>query len=366
MNRTVFTILGGTVVSILLSSASLAQEVKPKNAQAWELTARVQLQYLVNTDTEGDAAKTTNGFRLRRGRLQVKGKLTNHVDTKFQIEVRDNSPRLKDAEGKLEFAHGLFLRMGQFKVPVWREELRSSGKLLLVERSEAAGFLLDHRLSARHVGVEFGGNLASGIQFAVNVSNGAGEGGREDAGRTKDSQFVNNGKLISGRFNLPIAEQFQIGVAGAVNNVGAKIDTTNNTGTITVLAPDFGIYLTTGANQRLDLEGGFAVGSISSDFLGTQDNQRFTLFEVSGRWMTKLNAANESLAGLDAFELAGGVTFVEPNRDLDNDESLFLRFGPAIYFGKQTRIQVNGEIELPGAEGADSILEFRAQATYNF
>ncbi|NIW80878.1 MAG: hypothetical protein GWN16_16070, partial [Calditrichae bacterium] len=83
-------------------------------------------------------------------------------------------------------------RVGQFKVPVWREELRSSGSLLLVERSAAAEFLADLLLSARHVGIEFGGQFQNGVDFAVNYSNGAGEGEREDAGRNK-SFSINNG-----------------------------------------------------------------------------------------------------------------------------------------------------------------------------
>ena len=106
------------------------EEVIGKNSTRLELSGRVQLQHLYNSDTESDAVNTNHGFRMRRGRFQVKASLTDWVSAKFQVELRDNSPRLKDAEAKMKLADQFFVRLGQFKVPVWREELRSSGKLL--------------------------------------------------------------------------------------------------------------------------------------------------------------------------------------------------------------------------------------------
>ncbi|NIR47385.1 hypothetical protein GWO43_02780 [candidate division KSB1 bacterium] len=358
-------VLTAMVLSLSISSGR-AQEVKSKNAKTWQLSGRVQLQYLLNTDIDSDDAETNNGFRIRRGRLQATGQLTDWVQTKFQVEIRDNSPRLKDAEGKILLGERVFVRFGQFKVPVWREELRSSSKLLLIERSAAADFLVDNRLSARHIGVEVSGKAGNRIQWAVNLSNGAGEGGREDAGRTKDGAFVNNGKMVTGRVNVPVSKRLEVGVSGAANRGGADTGTTDNTGTLYTIAPDFGLYLSTGAQGQLDIEGGLAVGSMSSEFTGTAEDVNFVLFDVTGRWMTKLTEVKQNLGGLDAFELAAGISFIEPNTDFDDDEALFFRFGPAVYFGKQTRLQVNAELEQPTAEGADTVLQFRAQTTFNF
>jgi len=145
------------------------QEVSAKNAVKWSMSGRIQLQHAYSGDIASNADETNNGFRIRRGRLQVNGVLNDYISTQFQIEVRDNSPRLKDAEGKLKLFNDFFLRLGQFKVPVWREELRSSGKLLLVERSPAAEFLADMLLSARHIGVEFGGQVHEGQREKVSA-----------------------------------------------------------------------------------------------------------------------------------------------------------------------------------------------------
>lgn len=332
------------------------QSLALKNAQSWQLTGRVQLQHLFNSDIPNDAAKTRQGFRIRRGRLQVKARLNRHIETKFQIEVRDNSPRLKDAEGKLKFNDGLYFRFGQFKVPVWREELRSSSKLFLVERSLAAEFLVDYRLSARSIGVELGKKLKNGGMFAVNYSNGAGEGGREDAGRSK-STFVNNGKLITARLDVPVGKTLKVGVSGALQRAGRKIGADDNTGNITLVAPDFGLYLKAGQSQRIDIEGGLALGKIAGRLSDAGSDQSFTLFEVSGRWHKKLTSPRDDLAGLDAIEFAAGYSLVDEATSV----SAF-RFGPAAYFGKHARLQINAEIE----DGDSSQFRIRSQFTVNF
>jgi hypothetical protein len=366
MRRLIIILLFGGVVLFTFPSKSWSQEVQSKNSKSWKLSGRIQLQYLLDTNIDGDAARTNNGFRMRRGRFQAEGKITEWVDAKFEFEIRDNSPRLKDAEGKIKLGKKLFVRLGQFKVPVWREQMRSSGKLLLVERSAADAFLFDLNLSARQIGLEIGGKTQNGIHWAFNVSNGAGEGNREDAGRGKSSGFVNNGKLFTGRANVPVGDKLQVSLSGAVNRVGAKIGTTDNSGTIYTIAPDFRLYLPAGNRGHLEIEGGMAFGGISRDFAGTTDDVNFVLFDVTGRWSSKLSQRNQKLGGLDAVEFAAGLTYVEPNTDSSDDETLFFRFGPAVYFGKQTRVQVNGEIESPAAPGADTIFKLRTQATFNF
>lgn len=349
----------GIVSLVFLAGPAFGQELKIKNASVWELQGRVQLQHVYNPDIAGDAEKTNNGFRIRRGRLQISTQLTDFVETKFQIEARDNSPRLKDAEGMLKFANGFYLRFGQFKVPVWREELRSSSKLLLIERSVVAEFLGEYNLSVRHIGVEFGRAAASGVEFAVNLSNGAGEGGREDAGRTK-SDFVNNGKLLTGRVNVPVGKVLQLGVSAALNNVGNQIGAADDRGTIRAVAPDFGLYLDAGERGKLEIEGGLVAGAAGKVFLQTAEDENFTLFDVTGRYTHKLSHAAGGFAGMDAIELAAGISHI----DFGVDDVKAVRFGPAFYFGKQTRLQVNGEIETP--TDGDSTFQLRSQMTFNF
>ena len=126
-----------------------AQEVAAKNSVDLKLSGRVQLQHYYNNQLRNEDSLTYHGFRIRRGRFQIDAQLTSFLKAKLQVEARDNSPRLKDAEATLKLFKNYYFRVGQFKVPVWREELRSSGDLLLVERSAASTFLIVNLLSAR-------------------------------------------------------------------------------------------------------------------------------------------------------------------------------------------------------------------------
>jgi hypothetical protein len=357
----------------MFSTALIAQSVEASKAKSWSLAGRVQLQHLYDNSIDADAATNNNGFRMRRTRLEVKAKLTDWVAGKIQIEVRDNDPRLKDAEVKINLYHDYEVRLGQFKVPVWREELRSSGSLLLVERSAAAAFLEEHYLSARHIGLELVGSYKNGIGFAVNYSNGAGEGGREDAGRTRYSQVddttftstdeINNGKLLTARINIPIKKVAEIGVSFALNQLGNEITEygINTEGNVYVVAPDFGLYFPFG----LEVEGGVAIGAISKDLLGKIDNEKFNLFDMTAQWKKSMDKPIENLGGLDAFGFAGGISYIEPDTNTDDNEILSYRFGPVIYFGKNLRLQVNGEVEDSTVPGSDNIFKIRSQFTLN-
>ncbi|NIW80879.1 MAG: hypothetical protein GWN16_16075 [Calditrichae bacterium] len=116
----------------------------------------------------------------------------------------------------------------------------------------------------------------------------------------------------------------------------------------------------------LDIEGGIAFGSISKDLLEAEDNQNFFITDITGRWHFKLSPTDTALAGLDGMELAAGISYVDPDYDINNNETIYLRFGPAFNFGEHTRIQINGEIEDPAAEGLESTFLLRSQATFNF
>ena len=380
MVKQITSVVSALAILLLLSSSGFSQGVKLKGSQSWVLTGRAQVQYLVDTERASNSVKTKNGFRIRRGRLQAKGKVSDNVDTKFQIEVRENAATLKDAEGKIKFANGFYSRLGQFKVPIWREELRSSGKLLLAERSAAAAFLADHLLSARHVGVEIGRKSKTGIGFAINVSNGAGEGNRED-NRTQAFSFsgdeissTNNGKLVAGRINVPINKKFQIAVSASRNEVGNGNLGDDFIGPISVISPDFGLYLPVGSEGTLSIEGGAAFGNIDGNLIRAAnsgsasdnfENRKFSLFDATLQWKSKMDPI-ESLGGLDGFEFASGITYIDRDTDIDNDAELFLRFGPAFYFGKQTRIQINGEVTDPEADSNNASFRVRSQATFNF
>jgi len=348
-------------VMICISAILNAQEVNAKKSMKLGLSGRVQLQHAWNEAFSLiDEARTKHGFRIRRGRLQAKAEITPFVSAVIQVEARDNSPRLKDAEGTIKLFTDYYLRFGQYKIPVWREEfLRSSGDLILVERSLASSFLIVNLLSARQIGIEFGGKIFNRLTFTVNYNNGSGEGNSELQGsKTKE---VNNGKMLVARLDYNFSKIVKVGISGAINNVGTRTDSLDRTGNNTLIAPDFGIYLPAG----FDVEGGIAFGEISKGFLEEFDNKEYTVWDVTGRWKKMFSTAIESLGGLNGVEIAAGISGV--NSDASNtDKAVEIRFGPAIYFGKNTRLQTNFEILDPAAQNEDTNYAVRSQLTVNF
>jgi hypothetical protein len=140
------------------------------------ILGRAQLQYLYNSNIGSNEARTNNGFNIRRGQLYLSAKINSKIQARLSIDVGNNGALLKDIEGLISpLFDNYYFRFGQFKVPVWREEYkRSSGSLLLIERSTASFFLFENFLSGRNIGLEFGGRLNRRTEFAVNFSNGAG------------------------------------------------------------------------------------------------------------------------------------------------------------------------------------------------
>jgi hypothetical protein len=362
--------LTSSFVFFFNSEIGSAQDVKSKNSMELKLSGRIQLQHFYNNRFRTADSVTYHGFRIRRGRFQVDAKLTSFLTAKLQIEARDNSPRLKDAEAKVNLFKNYYFRFGQFKIPVWREEFkRSSGDLLLVERSAASAFLILNLLSARQIGTEFGGNLSSKLSFALNYSNGSGEGNSEIEIATllRDEDEVelrltsNNGKMYTGRLDYAISQKVQIGISGAVNYVGNEVDTLNNEGENIIIAPDFGIYLPSG----VDLEGGIAYGKISKSFIEEAENQNYVVADFTGRWKKILGEPLENWGGLSSFELAAGLSYIDiDSNDLNQRNSY--RFGPAVYFGKKSRLQVNAEIVDPAEKNEDLFWRIRSQFTINF
>jgi hypothetical protein len=312
---------------------------------------------------------TYHGFRIRRGRFQLDAQLTSFLKAKLQIEARDNSPRLKDAEATLKLFKDYYFRVGQFKVPVWREELRSSGDLLLVERSPAAAFLILSLLSARQIGIEAGGDITEKLSFAFNYSNGSGEGNSEieiatflrDGNNLELRLERNNGKMYTGRIDYDVTKQLQVGLSGAVNFLGNELDSLSNEGKNTLIAPDFGLYLPSG----FDLEGGIAFGSISKSFIEAAENKNYVVFDLTGRWKKMFKNTLEMWGGLSGFEIAAGYSFIDIDTNELNQRNSY-RFGPAVYFGKKTRLQTNAEIVEPAEQNENVFWRIRSQFTVNF
>jgi hypothetical protein len=356
----------------LFFSQMQSQGVTSKNSISLEFSGRVQLQHLYAPETQHREGITLSGFRIRRGRFQVNAKITPYLCTKFQVEARDNSPRLKDAEGKLKLFTHYYVRFGQFKVPVWREEfLRSSSDLILVERSSASTFLIVNLLSARQIGAEVGGQFTEKFSFAFNYSNGSGEGNSEIAVLEKLSlkngsvSLLNDGKMYAGRLDYYFNGALQVGISGVINDISVQSDTINQSGQNTLIAPDIGIYLPNG----IDIEAGVGYGEISKNFFQIFNDQTYFLVDLTGRWKKFYKKENAKWGGLSGFELTAGVSHINTQLKTENEElseRTSVRFGPGVYFGKKSRLQINGEFTDTKGNGKNNFWRIRSQFTVNF
>jgi hypothetical protein len=168
--------------------------------------------------------------------------------------------------------------------------------------------------------------------------------------------------MVVVRLDFNLSNTLKIGVSGVANNRGNKIGETDSTGLVSTIAPDFGIYLFSG----IDIEGGIAFGRFSKNFLNTDDSRNFIVFNVSGRWKKKLAKVIEKFGDIDGVEFAASLSFIEPDLKLKENETLIVRFGPAVYFGPRARLQLNGELEHSSANNSKTIFKIRSQFTLNF
>lgn len=100
---------------------------------------QIQFRYAMNfRDSDDSIDSTTHGFENRRTKLNFSG---NVIDRTWKYRVQGAFNRsggdfgLEDAWIQKDFENGFYIRAGQFKPPVLREELISSGRQLAVERS---------------------------------------------------------------------------------------------------------------------------------------------------------------------------------------------------------------------------------------
>ncbi len=132
---------------------------------------RLQVRY---TYEDSDESDDTSSFRIRR----YKVKFTGHAFTKdLTYKVQWNLPS-NSGMGKLEYAYAnykmtdyLQLRGGQYKVPYNRQELTSSAKQLLVDRSLANNeFRFSYDIGVMAHAIPFGGLF----EYNLAVMQGAG------------------------------------------------------------------------------------------------------------------------------------------------------------------------------------------------
>ncbi len=165
--------------------------------KAMKIQGRVQSRLQMNKDFEGIGKKKTAAFSIPRARLTFKGQAhSTAISYKFQTDFGKGFASLKDFFVDYKFGSSTTrLRVGQFKKPFSRQQLTSSSKLSLVDRS-----IVDKAMkNGRDIGLELHNAIGKhdGLEWAFGVFNGTGEkgvfSGRVDRDFTSGEDMVING-----------------------------------------------------------------------------------------------------------------------------------------------------------------------------
>jgi len=142
-------------------------------ANTMNIGGTLQTRYLVNIRDEaaGDPEDFTSGFQVRRTRLRVSGTVWDkNLSYSLQGDFSRSSGTftLLDAEGRYKFDNGMFVRWGQYKVPLLREELVGDHYQLAVERSTVNAVFTQERSQGVGLGYARGqfrvaGDLSDGL-----------------------------------------------------------------------------------------------------------------------------------------------------------------------------------------------------------
>lgn len=156
-----------------------------------QLSGYTQIRYL-----QMEQKGTIRGFDIRRARVDLKGSITPFFAYRVQAELVDR-PKLLDAYGEIKIADYFFITVGQFKIPFSMENLASSNKLEMIDRSQAVEALVARgkdvigNQNGRDIGLQFGGgflkrNGVPVIEYRLGFFNGSGINVADTANDSKD------------------------------------------------------------------------------------------------------------------------------------------------------------------------------------
>lgn len=125
-----------------------------------------------------------DGFDIRRARLDVKGNISPYWAYRVQFDLA-GTPKLIDAYAELKLNDYFNVTIGQAKIPFSLENLSSSNKLELIDRSQAVEALVARgkdvggNQNGRDIGIQLGGTVLKlkdrpVIDYRLGIYNGSG------------------------------------------------------------------------------------------------------------------------------------------------------------------------------------------------
>jgi phosphate-selective porin OprO/OprP len=149
------------------AESAIKQQETDASKKSFFLTAARQIQVTGYTQfryqTLLERGKK-DGFDIRRARLDIKGTITPYFAFRLQTEFADK-PKIIDASADIKLTGFFIITAGQFKIPFSMENLTSSNKLEMIDRSQVVEALVARgkdvigNQNGRDIGVQISGSF---------------------------------------------------------------------------------------------------------------------------------------------------------------------------------------------------------------
>jgi phosphate-selective porin OprO and OprP len=201
------------ILNLLISNKAISQQqadsVRAEAALFQQSTDATRKSFFINATRQMqlsgysqiryqslEEAGKRNGFDIRRARLDLKGSFTPYFSYRVQADLVDK-PKMIDAYGEIKLTDFFSVTVGQFKIPFSLENLASSNKLEMIDRSQVVEALVARgkdvigNQNGRDIGVQVSGtflklNDLPLIEYRLGVFNGSGINIADTANDAKD------------------------------------------------------------------------------------------------------------------------------------------------------------------------------------
>jgi len=305
------------------------------------ISGYVQMQFL---STNEDDAVPNNTFTIRRGRVQLKSKLTDSLSTTFEIDAKTDCVETKDLYLRYKISPKFSLKAGQMKKPFSFAQLQAARKLSIIERPLHVRKYFDNYLG-RDVGLIAELEPHKRIELAMGVFNGAGSG--EDAATDN-----NNAKDFVGRVELQPTKWLTLALNASSHAFTKESDK----------EPPIDKRVTAYGADISFRRGRFRV--VAEGVFGDKPKIN-TDAQMMGLYATMAHKREVKNSIITAVESGGRIEFSDSDRMIDDDAVISVTPYVGFYFHKNARLQICPVIRFP-EQGSDAILEFATQAQIEF
>jgi phosphate-selective porin OprO/OprP len=169
------------------AEAAIASQANLAKVKAFPVNAGKKITIAGYTQVRYQALEETgkiDGFDIRRARLDVKGNISSYWSYRVQFDLA-GTPKLIDAYTELKLNDYFNFTIGQAKIPFSLENLTSSNKLELIDRSQAVEALVARgkdvggNQNGRDIGIQVGGTILKlkdrpVVDYRLGIYNGSG------------------------------------------------------------------------------------------------------------------------------------------------------------------------------------------------